>query len=355
MVRELWTVNAAGAVSKHEVFDDAAIVRGLEARVQVTPDDLDSLVDFPEIAGLYSQLSGVLAGFVFTSLIGLIGAQIATRHPLDFTLRSYRPLIAAFLGLVATSLNYAIIAGEEGKKPRVAQLEIVAGLGFCAAATMALYSILVLLRGVEADLSGGGSKSARTADLLRVTIIFGVCPLLFVLMWGAQRDHLTLKYGASAYGLLDLAYGVALLATLGFAVMAFLRFRVKESGRGLVEVVSRAAVSIAIASLFGSTLTISMTTKDSMWPDGLHLLCLVVLSVFVWLIIASSAMYRPHGVRPESLDAITTPLPPEVRTARVVPAGPSLLPRERTAFLAVLIGLVVVVVNVIRNQIGRRS
>ena len=76
-------------------------------------------------------------GFVFTSLIGLIGAQIATRHPLDFTLRSYRPLIAAFLGLVATSLNYAIIAGEEGKKPRVAQLEIVAGLGFCAAATMA--------------------------------------------------------------------------------------------------------------------------------------------------------------------------------------------------------------------------
>jgi hypothetical protein len=90
-----------------------------------------------------------------------------------------------------------------------------------------------------------------------------------------------------------------------------------------------------------------------MWPDALHFLCLVVLSVFVWLIIASSAMYRPHGVRPEPLDAIATPLRPEVRTTKVIPAGPSLLPRDRAAFLALLTGLVVVVVN-IRNQSGRR-
>lgn len=290
--------------------------------MQGATHNIDSLVNYPEIAKLYSQLSGVLAGFVFTSLIGLICAQISTRRHLDLTLRSYRPLIAAFLGLVATSLNYAIIAGEKDGTERVTQLAVAAGLGFCIAGTMALYSILVLLRGIEGDLYSDRPGSGRSAELLRRTIVFGACPLLFVLMWGAQRDHLAMKYASSGFHGLDLAYMIAGLLTL---LLSFIKRNAHDDGGEnsgkLIEFICYVAVAITIASLLTSSLTISYTDRNSLRSDYFYLPYLLVLTFFFWLIIWSSASYRPRQVSTKIVrreESNTNTTPPSGRLAAVI-------------------------------------
>jgi len=257
--------------------------------------DVDFRPDnFPQIAGFYSQLAGLLAGFAFASLIALIAAQLAG-NAANYSLRSYRPLISAFLGLVATSLNYAIISGGKAATPRMATLETVAGLGFCVAGTMLLYSILVLLKGVERDLSNLGTMSGRSADLLRYTLVLGVCPLLIVLLYGAIRDHLLSKYGPSGFHWLDIAALIALLFSLSFSV-SVLRWRetiasANNTGH-FVDLISRLAVAIAVLSLLFSALINNFMGQDSTPPDSLLLATLIVLLVFTSGVAYSAATYR---------------------------------------------------------------
>lgn len=249
--------------------------------------------NFPQIAGFYSQLAGVLAGFAFAGLITLIAAQLVSGSRADITLRSYRPLIGAFLGLVATSLNYAIVAGEDRDTPRLAELEVTAGLGFCVAALMALYSILVLLRGVQKDLSQDGLMSGRTADLLRGTLIFGVCPLLVVMMYGTVRDHNIAKYGTAEFRGLDLAVAILLGLTVCAIPVMVRNFRRPASSGRMVDGIAKIGVIVAVLSLLASTLTISFSTPNETVPDYVPLVCVFALAVFNSFVMYSAARYRP--------------------------------------------------------------
>lgn len=248
--------------------------------------------NFPQIAGFYSQLAGVLAGFAFAALITLIASQLVAASSLDMTLRSYRPLISAFLGLVATSLNYAIIAGEERDTARLAELEITAGAGFCVAALMVLYAILVLLRGVEKDLAAAGTMSGRTADLLRNTLVFGVCPLLTVMMYGTLRDHNLVKYGDSQFRGLDLAALIILALTIALWPFMIAFFKLPSGGSAMIENISRGGVAIAVLSLLASTLTISFSSSGSSRSDCFPLVCLLVLTLHNWSVMYSAARYK---------------------------------------------------------------
>ncbi|WP_086672935.1 hypothetical protein [Amycolatopsis pretoriensis] len=249
--------------------------------------------NFPQIAGFYSQLAGVLAGFAFAGLITLIASQLVSGSVADITLRSYRPLIGAFLGLVATSLNYAIVAGEDRDTPRLAELEVTAGLGFCVAALMVLYSILVLLRGVQTDLSGNGQMSGDTADLLRGTLIFGVCPLLVVMMYGTVRDHNIAKYGSADFRGLDIAVAIILLLTFCYMPVMKQNFRKPTSTRGQVDTIAKAGVILALLSLLASTLTISFSTPDETVSDYVPLLCVLILALYNFAVMYSASRYRP--------------------------------------------------------------
>jgi hypothetical protein len=264
--------------------------------------------NFPEIAGFYSQLAAVLAGFVFAGLITLIAAQLVSGNVADMALRSYRPLVSAFAGLVATSFNYAIIAGEDRDTGRLAELEVTAGLGFCVAAALMFYSIIVLLRGVEYDLSTKGAGSGRTANLLRSTLVFGVSPLLVVLEYGAIGDHLLVNYPTVAFRGVDLLVIVALLMTAGVAVLVTRRYpeRTKDSAFArqadaegmtrsdrLVDRLSRAGMVIAILSLLTSTITLNFVEKKQHYSDYLSAACLVILAIFMWTMMYSVATYRP--------------------------------------------------------------
>jgi hypothetical protein len=78
--------------------------------------------NLPAVAGLYSQLAGVLAGFGFAGVITLIAAQLASGHSASSTLQSGSALVGAFIALVMSSLNYAVVAGEIAGTSRVVAL-----------------------------------------------------------------------------------------------------------------------------------------------------------------------------------------------------------------------------------------
>ena len=125
------------------------------------------LTNFSTAASLYSQPAGVLAGFAFAGLVALISVRLAGGSTAAPNLpQSYAPLTRAFLGLVATSLNYAIVAGDQSNSGRNASLETAGGVGFAVAGAMLVFSILILLHAVERDEpeSTGTAVSAASVD-----------------------------------------------------------------------------------------------------------------------------------------------------------------------------------------------
>jgi hypothetical protein len=64
--------------------------------------------NFGAIAGFYSQLAGVLAGFAFAGLIALVAAQLTSENRASITLQSFAPLISSLIGLIASSRAAAL-------------------------------------------------------------------------------------------------------------------------------------------------------------------------------------------------------------------------------------------------------
>ncbi|PRY36625.1 hypothetical protein LY71_12546 [Geodermatophilus tzadiensis] len=102
-------------------------------------------VDEAAIGGLYSQLTGVLAGFAFAGL-ALVITQRLTSDPdehqdeVEETDNSALLLFAAFLGLALCSLGYAVLGGEENRNLATVE-HVVMGVGFTSAGLLMLLAL----------------------------------------------------------------------------------------------------------------------------------------------------------------------------------------------------------------------
>lgn len=114
--------------------------------------------------------------------------------------------------------------------------------------------------------------SGRTADLLRATLIFGVCPLLIVTMYSASRDHLLAKYGDLRLHGLDLAALILLVMTIMLWPIMIRQYKKATGADWLVDNISRIGIAIAVLSLLASTLTIpsQARTLSSLTTCPLH-------------------------------------------------------------------------------------
>jgi hypothetical protein len=128
-----------------------------------------------EAGALYSQLSGVLAGFSFAGLIVLVTSRLdgskRPQHIEDAMDRSLVLLLASFLGLTITSLGYAVVGGEMNNE--VAGVEHVpAGVAFAVSALLLLLAILELLRvSAEAVADLAHNLIAIAAPLITVVYV----------------------------------------------------------------------------------------------------------------------------------------------------------------------------------------
>ncbi|UIX32336.1 hypothetical protein [Streptomyces sp. GQFP] len=104
------------------------------------------------VAELYSQLSGVLAGFALTAVFIVVSHFLGEAAPTgrrEETLGQALPaLLAAMLGLVFSSLTYCVVAAD-GDNPGRALLEhVVAGVGFSVAGALLIFAAVLLIEGV---------------------------------------------------------------------------------------------------------------------------------------------------------------------------------------------------------------
>lgn len=104
------------------------------------------------IAELYSQLSGVLAGFalaaVFIVISHFLGEAAPTGRREQALGQALPALLAALLGLVFSSLTYCIVAAD-GRNPGRALFEhVVAGVGFSVAGALLIFAAVLLIEGV---------------------------------------------------------------------------------------------------------------------------------------------------------------------------------------------------------------
>lgn len=256
--------------------------------------------DYSAVAGFYSQLSGVLAGFAFAGLIALVAAQLTAGRRSGIALQSFAPLISAFIGLVATSLNWAIIASE-GHTARAAGLESVGGLGFCVAGLMLFYSLLVLLHGVAAGVAGAESERtlailARTVRLLGKCINLGLAPLIVFLFYGWVSDQEVYWYpGDNGWHWPDYL-GFALLlvvvvAGAGFPRLARVRGRRGRDPERFVLRISGTAIALSLLSVAGASVMFLFTGTDASEPGWGVVAEFAVLAVITVAIVFSSSQF----------------------------------------------------------------
>ena len=250
------------------------------------------VADLPAIAGFYSQLAGVLAGFAFASLIAVLAAALTSTRRLGRTLGSVSPLIGAFIALVVSSLNYAIVAGEVPGTVRVAALQVISGAGFSVAGLMLLYSILVLIKGIEVDLSSSVKYLDATARFLHTILTMVVGPLVILLLWGGVRDHTLAKYpddaGLRGLDILTLVVLVAVVVlSLGLGQMGRIR---SPTYKPYVQVVTLIASMVAFLSVSVSMVLISFYANHVVVSDVVIAGAVVTVGAFAVVMSYSSGV-----------------------------------------------------------------
>ncbi|UXY29463.1 hypothetical protein [Streptomyces sp. HUAS TT20] len=109
-------------------------------------------LDVRTVSELYSQLSGVLAGFALAAVFIVISHYLGEAQPTgrrEEALGQALPaLLAALLGLVFSSLTYSIVAADGDNRDRAQFEYLVAGVGFSVAGALLIFAAVLLIEGV---------------------------------------------------------------------------------------------------------------------------------------------------------------------------------------------------------------
>lgn len=141
-------------------------------------------------AGFYSTLAGVLAGFAFAGLLGLISTHdgpVLTAYA-----TAARVLLVAFLGLVVSSVAYAVMAGH-APTPQLATEEPISGLAFAVAGLLLFYAVALLFESTVSMQNSTGAANKVLSDLGRFLRTFGglfLAPLLNSYLYLGIEDYM---------------------------------------------------------------------------------------------------------------------------------------------------------------------
>jgi hypothetical protein len=120
--------------------------------------------DISVVARSYAQLTGVLSGFAFV-VINLVLDRAYRRRgegrspdarEVGLETRVGIALVCAFLGLVLTTLRYALLAGETGcalTEGRAGSVEVLAAVSMAASIYMLLYAVVQFFSGTSGILA----------------------------------------------------------------------------------------------------------------------------------------------------------------------------------------------------------
>lgn len=167
-----------------------------------------AVFDIAETAGRYATLAAVLAGFAFTTLMGLLTARIA-KQDLGAFAATAKVLIIAFLGLILASVAYSVMSAHTAGR-RLDNDELLVGFEFAVCAILLFYAVALAFDAADRTAGVNGALT-DTSRFLRAFSGLFVAPLLNAYVFLGVTDYETAKYGAKrGLGALDVV-GVALV------------------------------------------------------------------------------------------------------------------------------------------------
>ncbi|MDL5158758.1 hypothetical protein [Actinomycetospora termitidis] len=301
----------------------------------------EAFIEFSQVAELYAQLAGVLAGFAFAALIAIASVRLAGNSPYEESITAaYRPLMCSFFGLVAASLNYSIVAGMKERNGLASAIEATAGVSFCAAGCLLIFSIFVTLDSVETGRKIRNENADKAVSLVRRLLVAVIPPLFVILFLPAIRDHSLIAYGTPAGS--PFLRNTAILAVVvsGLIGIAFgLVFKRMHRYRSGVDVISVPGVTTAILATLVTGGLVSFLSPSSVVPDIVPFSELVIVALLglltsyaacVFQDSPASAQHVPEQRRggaddlasgPSPVGESASPQPESGRSVEVVPTA----------------------------------
>ncbi|MGW2616207.1 hypothetical protein [Streptomyces sp. NPDC001500] len=254
------------------------------------------------VAELYSQLSGVLAGFALTAVFIIISHFLGEPPPtgrregvLDHALPV---LLAALLGLVFSSLTYCVVAADGDNPGRALFEHLVAGIGFSVAGALLVLAAVLLIEGV---LPYDPVHYARR--------LLGQCaPLpMFALLCDGAYAYGKAYHGGRAPGWLGILIAVLLSSLLAVSALGYAAYGrpaldgIRVTGGGATRTIAVHGLSVVTLCLVGVVATMGLARRGCSVPEGAVvaiLLCgfLAAVGLCVWLFVTRPA--RPTAPVP---------------------------------------------------------
>lgn len=162
-------------------------------------DQVPGQFDVVQVAGYYSQLAGVLAGFAFTALVLLLTSRLGQSDKEESQpnfASAVQVLIVSFIGLVMSSLSYAILSGLGGVRKTAAALELIGGLLFAVPGVLLVYAIILTLEAIGTSAGRNvGRDLTSVAGQVRRILAFVLTPLASLYVYLGARDVSYARYG----------------------------------------------------------------------------------------------------------------------------------------------------------------
>jgi hypothetical protein len=250
-------------------------------------------------AALYSQLAGVLAGFAFAALILLLTVRLSpspagTTPPSTSPFaRPTRVLVVAFIGLVLTSVNYAVLAGDISNTPRSATLELLAGLGFATSGSLLLYAIVLTFDGVNQASGSAHPDLVSVGNYMRKSLAIVMVPLLSLLIYLGVQDF---KNAIKMFTINWIDVSAWVLIGVEFVIgWAYYVWRTRATSPAMsdaakdnsIRKVSSAGLGLTLVATLGFSIASAILNSAAddvplLVPIAILLLTLVSAFMFVW-------------------------------------------------------------------------
>jgi len=243
--------------------------------------------DITVTAGFYSQLAGVLAGFAFTALMFLAATRVSSPERGHAFADAIRILVAAFISLVLTSLDYAIFAGEPSTLYKfITSGEPIIGVGFAVSGALVIYAIVLTLDAATRLVVWPSAFRPNVGTSTRHLLAAVIAPLLmYYIVQAVQQDYEVARYGG-CHGTVPLDYlGWGLL--FAQMIISWVEYPLLFSRRTAKppEVITKCAMwtsRLLLAISFGSAVAIAIVGAELRQPGQdanpiVPAVCLIVM------------------------------------------------------------------------------
>jgi hypothetical protein len=265
-------------------------------------DDAGQLsFDVAAAASLYSQLSGVLAGFAFAALlVFLVSSSGSTSAPSEGAAVA-TSLICALVALIICALLFAILAAEPAGSGRASYGLMVYGLPF-GLSILSLFQALGLLM-LSVDSLRGALKATQIAlSIVGTTLIMGF-------LASASFDITQLRCGASCTA--DPKIGLVSPLTLG-ALLAFCLPMLSWYGRvnPRLQFVRRNGLALGpkitlVVAVVCALFSVAIHVQGKAWMPSERLVYITLAGAFLLLLLHAVVAGQALTVSPQSINSRT--------------------------------------------------